>query len=200
MEYIQIAGKSEIWIGVSADRASDGSYSTMTKVGEQIDDTRLAVQAFYHDVPGDRHGGPQGPPIERQILGQIVRGMFNLSRFDPEVRRELTKQNVFATEGTILDSEIGSLLLRDRSYRVVIVPGRANPIGVGLDGAGDDYYAWNFPCVSINGAIECGQGTKFSALSFQFEAHRAPDGHPNAGVIWNRSVADVVALIAAAAA
>lgn len=199
MEYIHIAGKSEIWIGYPENMtAGTGVYTAMTKLGEQIDDTQLVVQSFYHDVPGDRHGGQQGPPIERQILGQIVRGSLNLSRFDPQARTRLHRNNAFATEGTVLDSEIGSLLLRDRAYRIVIVPSRANLIPVAipaLQDAGKDYFAWNFPCVVLSGAIECGQGTKFSALRTQFEAHRAPEGHPKAGVIYNRDVADVEALI-----
>lgn len=197
-EYIQIAGHSSIWIGFPEDRDSGGLYAKMTEVGEQLDETQLAVQSFFHDVPGDRHGGPQGPPIERQILGQIVRGVLNLSRFDPEVRRRLHRHNAFATEGTILAAEIGSLLFRDRGFRIVIVPGKANVIPTqvpALQDAGKDYFAWNFPCVMINDAIECGQGTKFSALRFAFEAHRAPEGHPNTGVLWNREVADVVALM-----
>lgn len=190
-EYINIAGKSNLWIGFPADRGSDGSYATMTKIGEQMDDTRLSVQNFTHDVPGDRHGGPQGPPIERQILGQVVRGGFNLSRFDPAIISKLHSHNAFATPGVILDAEIGTLLIRDKGFRIVIVPTRTNLITAG----GDDYFAWNFPCCMISGAVECGQGTKFSTLAFQFEAHRSPEGHPNEGVLWNRNVADVEALI-----
>lgn len=199
MEYIQVAGKSEIWIGYPENRdAATGAYSDMFKVGEQIDDTQLAVQTFYHDVPGDSHGGSQGPPIERQVLGQIVRGMLNLSSFDPEVRRRLHRNNAFAVEGAVADAEIGSLLFRDRGFRIVIVPGRANVIPTqlpALQDAGKDYYAWNFVCCVVSEAVECGQGTKFSALRFAFEAHRAPKGHPNAGLLWNREVADVVTLI-----
>ena len=201
MESIQVTGKSEIWIGFPEDMAADtGVYSKMTKVGEEIDDTQLSVQNFYHDIHGDRHGGPQGPVIERQILGQIVRGILNLNRFDPQVRVRLNRGNAFATEGTVLDSEIGSLVLRDRSFRIAIVPTRANIIPVAtpaLQDAGLDYYAWNFPCVQVNSAIECGQGTKHAMLRFQFEAHRAPEGHPKAGIVYNRDVADVEALIAA---
>jgi hypothetical protein len=188
-EYIQVAGKSNLYIGFPSN-----SYATLVKIGEQIDETRLTVQKFLHDVPGDRHGGPQGPPIEKQQLGMMVRGQFSLSRWDPVVRRLIEAHNVNATEGKMTDAEIGSLLLRDRSFRICIAPSKPNPIPFGEIDAGKDWFYRNFPCAIITDPIECGQGTKFSVLSFGFEAHRVPEGHPyalafssNVGVVYDRN-------------
>lgn len=191
VEYIQIAGKSNIYIGFPSD-----SYAALVKVGEQINDTQLAVQHVYHKVPGDRHGGPEGPEIERQLLGKIVTGELNLSRWDQEVRRKIERANAMANDGALAQSEIGSLILRDRSYRILVDPTRTNAIALTEAGAGavdgDDYFVRNFVCCTIDTPIACGQGTKFSMLRFSFTAHRAPDGHalapsdPNEGLIWNR--------------
>jgi hypothetical protein len=189
-EYIQVAGKSDLYVGFPSN-----SYATLLKIGEQMDDTQLDVEQIFHDVPGDRHGGPQGRPIERQILGMTVRGQFNLSRWDPEVRRLIIQHNAMSKEGSISDSEIGALVLRDRSFRICIVPSRDNIIGAGLQDAGKDYFFYNFPCCCVTGAIATGQGTKFSTLRFAFEAFRVPTGHPLAptnpaeGLIWNRDTA-----------
>ena len=190
-EYIQIAGKSNIYIGFPAD-----SYAALVKVGEQTSDTQLAVQHIKHKVPGDRHGGPEGPPIEEQILGMVITGELNLSRWDQEVRRKIERFNAMATDGAIAQSEIGSLLLRDRSFRILIDPTKTNAIALSEAGAGaaedDDYFVRNFVCCTIDTPIACGQGTKFSSLRFSFTAHRAPEGHPlapedpNDGLIWNR--------------
>jgi hypothetical protein len=187
-EYIQVAGASKLYIGFPAN-----NYSTLVKIGEQMDETRLSVQKFTHDVPGDSHGGPQGPPIEKQQLGMIVRGQFSLSRWDPAVKRLIESHNVNAVEGRITDAEIGSLLLRDRSFRIVIAPSKSNPIPFGESDAGKDWFFRNFPCCVVGDPVECGQGTKFSVLSFSFEAHRVPVGHyyaltnaNNVGVVYNR--------------
>jgi len=186
-EYIQVAGKSNIYVGFPGN-----NYATLLKIGEQMDDTQLEVEQIFHDVPGDRHGGPQGRPIERQILGMSVRGQLNLSRWDPEVRRLIIQHNAMTKEGSISDSEIGALILRDRSFRICIAPSRANLIPAPLADVGKDYFYYNFPCCCILGAIGTGQGTKFSALRFTFEAYRVPDGHPLApsnpaeGLVWNR--------------
>lgn len=190
VEYIQVAGKSNIYLGFPGD-----NYASLLKIGEQMDETSLTVQNFDHDVPGDRHGGAQGPPIERQRLGMMVSGQFALSRWSQQARRLMIAHGVTSTEGRLADQEIGSLLIRDRSFRLVIAPSKPNPIPFGLDSQGQDYFFYNFPAALVSGPIETGQGTKFSVLRFSMEAHRVPEGHPYAdfggsgngvGVIWNR--------------
>lgn len=175
-EYIQIAGKSNIYVGFADAPAS------LFKLGEQLDETRLEFQQYMHDVPGDRHGGPQGPPIERQILGGLFRGVFNLSRWNPDLLPDIHGHNVYAVHGAIADSEIGTLLFRDNYFRFLISPAKDNTSAE----LTYDPFVYNFVCCSITTPIVIGQGTKFSTLQFSFEAHRAPEGHPQAGVIWNR--------------
>lgn len=186
-EYIQVAGKSSIYLGVPADRDVDGNYATMMKIGEQMNETQISVQHYTHEVPGDRYGGPQGPPIEMQMLGSVAQATFQLSRWNQGARRFLQKHNVYALDGTIAESEIGSLMLRDRAFRLLIVPSKTNTIPGGIDHAGGDYFAYNFPCAILSSPVEVGQGTKFSILQFSMTAHRAPDGHPNEGVLYDRN-------------
>ncbi len=193
ISYIQVAGKSDIYIGFPSD-----AYATLLKIGEQLDDTRLEFENVFHDVLGDANGGPQGRPIERQFLGASVRGQLSLSKWSPEAYRRILAHNVMATDGKVLDSEIGALILRDRSFRVVIAPSRSNIIGADLQGEGKDAFFYNFPCCCVSSPVNCGQGTKFSLLSFSFEAFRMPEGHPmegtegaNVGTIWNRDSTNV---------
>lgn len=202
VSYIQVAGKSNILIGFP-----DDAYATLWRVGEQMDDTRLTVEHVLHDVPGDSQGGPQGDPIEQQILAMRVRGTLNLSKWDPEIRDLIIRHNSMAQLGSFSDAEIGALQLRDRSFRIVISPSKVNLIpaldrlGAASQFAGQDYYFWNFPCTTIAAPIETGQGTKFSALQFAFRAWRVPDGHPLApsdpteGLVWNKDVTGVDAVL-----
>jgi len=189
-EYIQVAGKSDLYIGFPGD-----AYASLLKIGEQLDDTRIEINQIFHDVHGDANGGPQGPPIERQFLGMAATAQFNLSRWSTEVHRRLLQHNVLATQGKILDSEVGALILRDRSFRIVIVPSRSNVIASGLANAGTDAFFYNFPCCCIASPVATGQGTKFSLLSFTMQAYRVPAGHPittgsgnagRAGILWNK--------------
>lgn len=197
-DYIQIAGKSEIFIGFPSDE-----FATVEKIGEQINDTQLAVNPILHRVPGDAHGGPEGDGIEEQLLGFTVEGQLDLSKWDPEVKRKIERFNLLTRDGAIADSQIGALLRRDRSFRVLIYPAKSNPIGATNAGFGaaetDDYFARNFVCCIIDKPIVLGQGTKFSQLRFSFTAHRAPAGHAiytksgavytsDQGIVWDRDL------------
>ena len=175
--YIQVAGKSRLFIATVADP------TTIHEVGEQVDDTQIEIQHYLHDVPGDSHGGQQGPPIERQVLGMIARARFSLCTWNPEVLDILEKHvNVFSQAGRVLDSEVGALLLRDNSFRVCIVPSKEN-ITAEL---GYDHFLRNFVCATLSSPIQIGQGTKWSLLQFSMEAHRAPRGHAKAKCLWDR--------------
>jgi hypothetical protein len=201
--YIQVAGKSNILIGFPSD-----DYAVCHRIGEQMDETRLSVTPIFHDVPGDSQGGPQGDPIERQILALNIRGVLNLSKWDHTIRDRIERHNLMSNEGSFADNEIGGLTLRDRSFRIVISPSRSNPIPAtdpisteAHPDAGLDYFFRNFVCCVLDSPIETGQGTKFSALQFSFRAFRAPEGHALApsgsgasyrdGLIWNRDATGV---------
>jgi hypothetical protein len=198
--YIQVAGKSNILIGFP-----DDDYATVDRLGEQMDETRISVRHVLHDVPGDSQGGPAGDPIEQQILALQYTVQFNLSKWAPDVRDRLIQHNAMATLGSFADSEIGALLLRDRSFRIVISPSRDSVIPAGAPGAGEDYFYYNFCCCTVTSPIETGQGTKFSALQFSMRAWRVPEGHPLApgssgadfaeGLIWNRDTTGVPSLL-----
>lgn len=195
IEYIQVAGKSDLYLAVMGSGSAGtniqqnpanftpGEFGDLIKIGEQMDDTKIQVQGYFHDVFGDRHGGPQGPPIERQMLGQIARVQFSLSRWSHEVRAMIQQHNVFATDGAVQDSEVGALMFRDRCFRLLIKNSREN-----YSQSGDDPFTYNFVCATLSTPVDCGQGSKHSILQFSMEAHRAPEGHPNAGVLWNRDI------------
>ncbi|MGV3486238.1 MAG: hypothetical protein ACO1RT_17600 [Planctomycetaceae bacterium] len=200
---IQVAGLSHILIGFKAD-----NYAVMHRIGMQMDDTRISMEPILHNIFGDSQGGPQGQPIEIQKLGVRYRVQFNLSKWDPIIKAKLEQHEAMATEGSFADSEIGALMLRDRSFRLAISPSKDTiiPVNDPLTGdahpdAGKDYHFRNFCCCLVSTPIETGQGTKFSALQFAMEAYRVPEGHPLApsssgqtyanGLIWNRNASGI---------
>ena len=136
--------------------AGQGNLLTL---GEQMDMTDVERRAFWHNVPGDRHGGPQGPPIEVQYLGEIAIIRIELSRWDPDVWDTLQKRKAIATKGKTLLTEVGTLMLASTPIRLLL-HSTTRPE--------------NYPCCILREAIQYGMGTKFSTAVAQFEAHRMP--------------------------
>lgn len=197
--YIQVAGMTRILVGFPYD-----DYATMHLLGEQVDETKLTIEQVLHDVYADSQGGPQGDPIEQQVLALRIRGSLNLSKWDPEIRRKLIQHNLMTTEGQFSDAEIGGLLLRDRSFRFAFSPSKSNPIPASdfLTSAADpdedkDLFFYNFPCCTVSAPIETGQSTKYSMLNFDFRAWRVPEDHllapadPSVGLIYNRDATGI---------
>lgn len=190
---IQVAGFSNILI------AFPGNLNVCHRVGEQLDETQFQLRKYIHDVPGDSNGGPQGPPIEQQLLGQVYICEFNLSKFHPIIKQKLIEHAAAAEVGKFSMAEVGSLLHKDRSFRIVISPSKSNTIptndpttGDAHPYAGDNYDYYNFPCCTITDPVSWGQGTKFSALRFTAIAYRVPEGHAlapgSAGVDWAKGL------------
>lgn len=185
---VQVAGGSNLYIanGSPVEPGDD----TLYWFGEQMDDTAIVTREFFNDVPGDSNGGPQGPPIERQALGRIVQISINLSTWSQKVRYWVERQNMYSVNGAVNDWEVGTPLLQYHRFRLLIVPARNNKLTAAdpVDKS-EDWFTFNFPTVLMSSPIECGQGTKFSSLSFTLEAHRGPAiDDTNRGVIWNRDV------------
>ena len=173
--------------------------ATLYWFGEQMDDTSIVTREFFNDVPGDSNGGPQGPPIERQALGRIVQISINLSTWNQTVRYWVERQNMYSVNGAVQDWEVGTPLLQYHRFRLLIVPARNNKMTVAAPAdKSEDWFCFNFPTVLMSSPIECGQGSKFSSLSFTLEAHRGPAiDDATRGVIWNRDVTGLDTAVAA---
>jgi hypothetical protein len=166
---IQIAGRVEVYIQLAVGSGQ------LVKLGECMDMADVEDRAFFNNISGDRHGGPQGPPIDVQYLGSIYVVRTELSRWDTVVFDALRKRKAVATAGTILQTEIGTLMLASNSFRLLL-KSPARPL--------------NFPCVILRDSIQGPMGTKFSSLALQFECHRCPDGlmrggADHTGVLYN---------------
>lgn len=167
-EYIQIPGKHNIWIGFP------GAQNALYKLGTSLEDNEVVVEKMYHDVHSDRHGGQQGPPIEKQFLGMMGRGQLRLSVWDPEITIQLEREGgLFASAGTVPDTAVGALVLRDRSFRLIFEATR------------DSTKSRNFVCVLFSNFRVIAGGTKYAMATFDFEAHRAPPGHAKANIMYD---------------
>ena len=153
-------------VTVQCEWAANQGIQTL---GESMDMVQIDHQAFSHNVPGDRHGGPQGPPIEKQYLGEIVRIQLELSRWDPAVWDILRKRQANATLGKVALTEVGKLMLESNRFRLIL-NSTTRPL--------------NFPCCVVLDTFQYAMGSKFTAVSALIEAHRVPSGGM-AGVLYN---------------
>jgi len=190
---VWVPGRTNLYI---ADGMLEGA--ALFYFGEQSDDTPITTREFFNDVPGDSHGGPNGPPIERQVLGRIINIGFTLSTWSQEIREWLENHNfAYQYPGVIQDFEIGTPLLSRHRYRLLIVGIRANFFGADPANAekNEDWFCSNYPCAILSSPVEINQGTKYAALRFTMEGHRVPplpeDGDPQPpkrGIIWDRDI------------
>lgn len=182
MEQSQLYGRCEIYV-------SNPSTTALQKLGEGQDSVQISEQHYWNDVPGDRHGGSAGPPIEVQHMGMIATIQMELSRHDTALLGSLRTHNLTVSpEGFTNLDRVGMFQLRHRSSRLVLInrhidAGTNQLITSGI----------NYPCCLIRAPISYNRSTKYTAVSLTFEAHRAPDGHPYEGVVYNYDTANYTA-------
>jgi hypothetical protein len=181
-DYVNVGGKVDIlvafplaayvtpnWPFVPARGAIPGSnanaYQQLLKLGELEDEVEPRTRNITHRVHGDRLGGSAGDSIETQLLGQMAEIDLALSRWDEEVWRLMKSNGGLTASGTLLLSNYGALLQRDRSFRLLLLPNR------------DARYIRNFPCCLIESDFGSNLSTKYSRLSVRVTAHRTPEGH-----------------------
>lgn len=161
---VQKAGVTTVKVDIS------GSLETL---GYCLDMAEHRDQSFHHDVPGDEHGGPQGPPIDIQLLGRVSHVRCELSKYDRTIEQKIRarlRSEGAANAGIVDTADIGALMIQDsKTFRVL------------LSNANDPR---NFPICLVREPIEVGAGTKFSSLILEFEAHR----NQSTGVIWDTEI------------
>lgn len=148
--------------------------STLLELGISTDGVRYQNHPFYTEVHGDRNGGQQGPPIEKQYLGEIVIVSFTLSTFTAATIDVVRKRGILASNGYNTQDQIGGFMLTNRAMRLCIMPESATDVR-------------NFWCAVPVQAIEVTEGSKFSEWAMTFECHRPPCGHAWGGVLEDKS-------------
>jgi hypothetical protein len=155
----QVFGPAEIKVGT-------GSSGALESLGFTRQGAEIRSQGFFIDVPGDQNGGDQGPPIEVQYLGEILRVRAELTKWDEAVAAKVRSRLAAGTEGS--PGTPGTLMFGDsKTIRVLIAPTTG---------------AVNCPRCFIRGEWEMNKGTKYSTLILEFEAHKDANG-----VLYNAS-------------
>ena len=157
---VQVAGATTVKVDV-------GEGAGIESLGFSVNGVDVVEEAFWNDVPGDENGGEQGPPIEIQYLGEIVRIRVEMSKWDSSVANKLRTRIPGGTLGT--PGTPGSLMFAGTNTTRLL-----------LDNTNLDI---NFPRTIVRGAIELNRGTRWARLVIEFEAHK--DG---TGVLYNSTM------------
>lgn len=140
------------------------AYSQLFKLGESTNEINPSREYITETVPGDSQGGTSGAGIEDQALGFRANINLEFSRWDPEVLAMLESVGGLYANGRVLDENVGALMRRDRSFRLLLFGLRSTVL------------IKNFPCCKIANSREFGMSTKWSGLRMNVTADRAPLG------------------------
>lgn len=167
-DVIVVPGKVEILTAFPGS----GTYSSLFKLGESENGIQVRKTPMLGDVIGDRYGGQQGRPIERQFFGLGAEFQLSMSRWDKvQVAKLETFGGLLSTAGTVPLATIGALIHASRGIRFLLYCIR------------DPSLSLNFPCCLWSAPQEQGRGTKYSTCSMQISAERAPEGYWESGAV-----------------
>jgi hypothetical protein len=138
--------------------------SGLSNLGYTEDGAQVNPNAYWIDVPGDENGGPEGPPIEVQYLGETVDIRLLFTSWEITAADAIAARLAGGTAGT--PGTPGTMaFLESKAVRLVLLTTNA---------------PFNFPRVLFREPIEINKGTKFSRLLFVGRAYK--DG---SGVLYN---------------
>lgn len=136
------------------------SAGNLANFGYTEDGAEPVLNGFWRNVPGDQNGGPEGPPIDIQFLGETATIRLVMTKFAVSVATALAARVAAATAGT--PAATGTLMFEEsKAFRLLISPTN-RPL--------------NFPRVVLRGSIEINKGTKFQRWIGEFEAHKDANG------------------------
>jgi hypothetical protein len=180
---VRVPGLTEILIAVPPRVTADDrtlAYTTLFKIGESENGVNVQLNPMIGNVIGDRHGGQEGAPIEKQFFGIQAVAQIQMSRYDIFQVRKLERYgHLLAYEGTIPLNAIGALLMRDRAFRVLFYCMQDPDLSI------------NLPCATWSSPMETGKGTKYAKCGMTITGDRAPEGYwfpAAAGAVYDRNI------------
>lgn len=160
---IQVPKLALVRIAQGAGALADLGY---TRNGSEIEQVKNAIS-----VPGDEHGGDEGPEIDAQALPPTYLIRLNLTKFEKSVFEQLEAAVSGGSAGSFAAADIGALYVGGTKYYRVLIS------------TGDSSWVRNFPLCRPIDAQAYNLGTRFVEGTVAFQAIR----NTSSGVIWNTS-------------
>lgn len=163
---IHALGKCQILVNT-------GTSNALEVLGYSEDQVQIEERVFRHDVHSDELGGPEGPPINVQKLGEIHSVSFSLINFDLAVYKKVAAKVHGGTYGEEVQS---GTLMAANAFRLLLKP----LIIVG--GAPTENEPRNYLAAFPFTGVQWRMGTKATAAPMVWECHQV------SGVYFNDTI------------
>jgi hypothetical protein len=160
-------------IKMSAPPYVGDSLQPLIDLGSAVDSTGISERTFWNDIHGDRNGGRAGQPVEVQYIGHMVMIRLELLAWNDAAIEILRERAVNANLGTIDQSEMGQMMLKENSIRLLI--DTLDPLD-----------RRNFWCCLARDPIENAMGTKWASYQITMAAYRPPCYHEKADILEDK--------------
>lgn len=155
---IQVPKLAKVYIG--------GSLLGYTRNGCEIEAVPHMIP-----VPGDEHGGDDGPPIDYQHLPTLYRIHLSLTKFEKSILEAIEASITGGTAGTFATNDIGVTYIGgSKIYRVTIVTTTSS-------------WVRNFPLCIPTAPPAYNLGTRFMEATVEFMALR----NQSSGIVWDQT-------------
>jgi len=160
---VNVSGATLIYVDTGSANALEG-------LGYSVNGVEVELRGYFGDVPGDEHGGDQGPPIDVQYFGEIAIVRFEMSKYDSAIAAKCEPRLLGGTAGQ--PGASGTLMFGDEKVYRLLLYNTGGPL--------------NFPRAFPRGSIEVNKGTVFSRYRMEWECHKDASG-----VLFNASTTGV---------
>lgn len=161
---VNVAGKVRIFV-------NSGNAGAMESLGYSINGVQIVERPFYTNIPGDENGGDEGPPVDKQYLGELHYLRMELSKWDDTVAGKIRgRLRGVNAEGSGAFTP-GSLITCGGYYFRLLLLG-AN-------------FVRNYLLAVPSEPTEINVGTRWSRPAMEWECQRN-----SSGVMWNTTATD----------
>lgn len=158
---INVAGKCKVRTDIGAG---------LVDLGFSINGVQIIERPFFANIPGDENGGDEGPPVDKQFMGELHYIRLEMSKWDDTVMAAIRAKLKGNTEASSFTP--GSLVIAGSFFfRLLLIANN---------------FTRNYLVAVPSEPFEMNAGTRWSRAVIEFECHRVPwTAGSNAGVMWN---------------
>lgn len=149
--------------GPAVIKVGTGTASALETLGYTEDGAQIQENIFSIDVPGDQNGGPEGPPIDIQYLGEFHIVRLNLTKWDVAIEAKCSPRLLGGTAGAV--GTPGTLWHAESKFYRLLIHTTSRPR--------------NYLAAIPRGVFELNKGTKFSRRIMEWWCYAS------AGTIYN---------------
>lgn len=153
---VNVAGKCQIWLDT-------GTAGALEFLGYSIDGVQIVERPFFVNVPGDENGGSEGPPVDKQLMGDLHYIRLEMSKYDDTIMEKIRKRlKGLAAQSSLVPGTL--VFCGSYYYRLLLTAPN---------------FTRNYLAAIPSEPYEMNVGSRWSRAAIEFECHRL------SGTLWN---------------